>query len=257
MQRGEYAKAGDYLEKAAAIDTQNAALRTQLGVSRLAIGETQQAVADLERAAAIEPGQVADSLLVVTHLRSGAYDKALAAAQAWQKNQPKNPLAYNLEGGAYLGKKDVANARKSIEQALAVQPAFLLVVVFLACLVLVVLFLVAARKRFDDVLSKDKSNVSAMIDLANLSAMAGKEAEFVSWLEKATKADPSAIPPYRLLTRYYLQKQDGAKALATAKQARSSNLLVFVVFVLFVVLLVVFGFFVVVLVCFVCFVFLV
>ena len=224
MQRGEYAKAGDYLEKAAAIDTQNAALRTQLGVSRLAIGETQQAVADLERAAAIEPGQVADSLLVVTHLRSGAYDKALAAAQAWQKNQPKNPLAYNLEGGAYLGKKDVANARKSFEQALAVQPAFLPAAENLARLDLADKNMDAARKRFEDVLSKDKANVSAMIDLANLSAMAGKEAEYVSWLEKATKADPSAIPPYRLLTRYYLQKQDGAKALATAKQARSSNL---------------------------------
>src|SRR3569832_1397724 len=82
----------------------------------------------------------------------------------------------------------------------------------------------AARKRIEDVLSKDKANVSAMIDLANLSAMAGKEAEYVSWLEKATKADPSAIPPYRLLTRYYQQKQDGAKALATAKQARGSDL---------------------------------
>src|SRR3569832_2403383 len=111
MQRGEYAKAGDYLEKAAAIDTQNAALRTQLGVSRLAIGETQQAVADLERAAAIEPGQVADSLLVVPHLRSGAYDKALASAQSLQLNHPIIPLAGGGGGGAGRGGGGGAGAR--------------------------------------------------------------------------------------------------------------------------------------------------
>src|SRR3569832_331721 len=104
------------------------------------------------------------------------------------------------------------------------QLAFLLAAENLARLDLADKNMDAARKRLEDVLSKDKANVSAMIDLVFLLVLVGKEAEYVSWLEKATKADPSAIPPYRLLTRYYLQKQDGAKALATAKQARSSNL---------------------------------
>ena len=58
----------------------------------------------------------------MTHLRLKEYDKALAAAKVIEKEQPDNPLAYNLKGAAYLGKKDFAGARASFEKALSIQP---------------------------------------------------------------------------------------------------------------------------------------
>ncbi len=71
-------------------------------------------------------------LLVMTHVRMKEYDKALEAANALEKEQPKNPLIQNLKGGIYLGKNDFENARKSFQDALTIQPTYFPAIVNLA-----------------------------------------------------------------------------------------------------------------------------
>ena len=183
------------------------------------------AIDALESAIALDPaGQVkADAMLVVTHLRRKEYDKALATAQSWQKYQPNNPLSYNLEGMAYLGKKDTANARKSFEQALTVMPTYLPAAENLGKLDLIDKNPAPAKARFEKILGIDKSNVGAMLDLADLAMVAGKNQEYADWLEKAIKAKPALLTPYRLLTSYYLKNKDPKSALSIARRAQASN----------------------------------
>ncbi|MES2405955.1 MAG: XrtA/PEP-CTERM system TPR-repeat protein PrsT [Pseudomonadota bacterium] len=226
LRTNDFSKARQLLEKAAAIDPKNAAIRTGLGVSRLASGDTERALADLESAATLDTGagtHKADTLLILTLMRDKQYDRALQAIAALDKKQPDNPITYNLRGGAYLGKKDITNARKSFEEALAIKPDFFPAAANLAQLDLQSNNPAAARKRFETLLQHDAKNTQAMLALAQLSARAGQEKDYLSWLERAAKTAPDALQPHLLLTDYYLRKNDSSKALLLAREARTAH----------------------------------
>ncbi len=221
----QYAKANQMLEKAATIDPKSAAIRTGLGISRLASGDADRALADLESAASLDTSNAhqADTLLIVTLLRDKQFDKALLAIAQLDKKQPNNPLTYNFRGGAYVGKKDLVNARKSFEQALAIKPDFFPAAANLAQLDLQDKNPAAARKRFETLLQHDAKNSQAMLALAQFSAQAGQEKDYLNWLERAAKAAPDAVQPRLLQADYYLRKNDAAKALVLARDARITN----------------------------------
>ncbi|MGK2950754.1 MAG: XrtA/PEP-CTERM system TPR-repeat protein PrsT, partial [Thiobacillus sp.] len=58
---------------------------------------------------------------------------------------------------------------------------------------------------------------------ADLSQRDKDEKAYVSWLEKAIKAHPKALPPREGLTRHLLAKGEKAKALAIAREAVDAN----------------------------------
>ena len=224
----EYTKANQLLERAASLDPKNAAIRTRLGVSLLASGETERALADLESAAALGTGtgtdaRNADTLLILTLLREKQFDRALQAIAGLNKKQPNNPLTYNFQGGAYLGKNDLANARKSFEQALAIKPDFFPAAANLAQLDLHAKNPEAARKRFEAILAVDKNNVQAMLALADLAAAENQRKVQMSWLEKAAKADPKSIQAQQSLIRALLAKKENTLALDQAKKVANAN----------------------------------
>jgi len=221
LQTRDAAKARDYLQRATAIDPKNAALRTALGVSHMAGGDTARAMAELESAVAQDPGQnEADTFLILSHLRNKEYDKALVAIDTLEKKLPNNPAVFNFRGAAYLGKADLANARKAFEQVLTLDPTYVSAAMNLAQLDIRDRNPQAARRRFEAVLTKDKNSLEAMLALANL---ASDEKEGVSWLERSAKANPSALEPRRLLVKYYLKKNEPQKALAVARDAQTTN----------------------------------
>ncbi|GBL45331.1 TPR domain protein [Sulfuriferula multivorans] len=226
LHTNNFTKANQLLEKAASIDPKSASIRTGLGVSRLASGDTDRALADLESAATLDTGagaHKADTLLILTLMRDKKYDRALQAIADLDKKQPNSPITYNLRGGAYLGKKDLSNARKSFEQALAINPDFFPAAANLAQLDLQANNPAAARKRFETLLQHDANNAQAMLALAQLSARAGQEKDYLSWLERAAKTAPDALQPRLLLADYYLRKNDFSKALVLAREARTAN----------------------------------
>lgn len=220
----EPAKASAYLERAAAIDPKNAAIQTQLGLSHLSAGDSQLGVIELEKAASLGPNQYkADALLVMTHLNHKEYDKALAAINLLEKKHPNSAVTQSLRGRAYLGKNDPINARKSFEQALAIDPLFFTATASLAQLDLRDKKPEVARKRFEHVLSLDKNNLQAMMALAELAAINKQEHEYVSWLEKAANANPAAVPPRAALVRHHIAKKEPQKALAIANELVDAN----------------------------------
>jgi putative PEP-CTERM system TPR-repeat lipoprotein len=162
-------------------------------------------------------------MLIQNLIRDNQLDKALQAVESLQKKQPKNPLSFNLKGAVYLAKNDVANARKSFEQAFGLGPTSTAAAMNLAQLDLLEKKPEAARQRFETVLAKDKTNVQAMMGLAGVAAATAQESEYVTWLEKAAKAGPSFARPRVLLANYYLKKNDARKALAMAQDAQTAS----------------------------------
>jgi putative PEP-CTERM system TPR-repeat lipoprotein len=215
----ELTQATEYFTKSVAIDPKNAQAQTQLGLSLLASGEGQLAIAELGKAATLGSDQGSpDILLVMAFLDRKEYDQALAATDAMEKKLKKSALSRTMRGSAFLGKNDLANARASFEQALAIDPAFIPAATSLAQLDIHDNKPESARKRFESILEKDKNNLQAMMALAELAASNNREKEYVDWLEKAAKLNPKAVPPRVVLARHYLTLNEPQKAQAIASE---------------------------------------
>ena len=224
MQAGDYDKATQYLERAASIDPKSAGIRTGLALSRMAGGEASAAIADLEKAASMDSGQFrADILLAMSHINRREFDAALKALEGLEKKQPNNPLTYNFKGAAYAGNKDLVNAKKSFERALELNPTYFPATANLASLDLQEKNPEGAKNRFLAMLSKDKSNMQAMLALANL-AVANKQSDVaLDWIKKARLAHPKASQPSLALVRYYTQIGDAKQAVTAAQDAQNQS----------------------------------
>lgn len=216
-------KAAEYFEKAVAT-ADTSLIRSRLAISRLASGEIERGIADLEKASSLDAKQFqADKLLIVTLMRQQKFDKALAAIDVLEKKLPNSALVYTLRGGVYLVQENRPAARKAYEQALAIDPAFIDAAANLAQMDEQDKNLAAARGRFERVLAKDKTNVRAMLALADLAIKENKEADYLSWIQQAAKADPTAFEPNARLVAYYLGKKDNQRALALAGTVQAAN----------------------------------
>jgi putative PEP-CTERM system TPR-repeat lipoprotein len=220
----DYKTATTYFEKVATQSPDSPAAQARVGIGRLAVGNVESGLAELERAARTNPkASQTDTVLIMTYMQLHQFDKALTAIDALEKKQPNSPITHTWRGGAYLGKKDLANARASFERALKVDPAFMPAAKNLAQLDLQDGKFGDARKRFLDVLAHDKANVSAMLSLADVAQMERKDGEYVEWLEKAAKADSKALEPRTKLIAHYLTKGENQKALSLAHEFQTAN----------------------------------
>jgi putative PEP-CTERM system TPR-repeat lipoprotein len=224
MQAGDFAKATEYFAKASALSPKEAGLHSALGLSKLALGENDRAVAEMETAVGLDTKSPKSSvLLVLTHLRLKEYDEALAAAIVIEKEQPDDPLAYNLKGAAYLGKNDIAAARASFEKAASIQPINFPALVNLVRLDLQEKNPDAAKKRLEAFLDKDKKNIQVMTMLAGLDQSRGQNKEATDFLERASKENPDMLEPALLLAFHYLHIGEKQKALTLAQKLQGSN----------------------------------
>ena len=220
MQNGDAEKAGDYFAKAAALDPENKAKQTSVALSRLARGDTETAYRELEQIASVDTGVRADMALISSQLRQRQFDLALKSIDALAKKQPDSPLVDQLRGTATLGKGDLTGARKNFEQALSKNPTYFPAAASLANLDLSEKKPVEAKKRFEDVLAKDKDNMQAMLALAELQAKTGgKPEEVAALIGKAIAAHPTEATPRLALIGLYLGAKENKKAVAAAQDA--------------------------------------
>ncbi|QJD99873.1 PEP-CTERM system TPR-repeat protein PrsT [Massilia forsythiae] len=224
MQVRDFGKASAYLEKASTLAPKAAAVRTSLGLSKLAQGDQARGLSELELATALDPKSTQAAVaLVQTEMQLKHFDKALAAVQSLEKQQPDNPQVQNLKGGVYMIKGDPANARAAFEKAVALQPTFLPAVTNLARLDLQDKKPDAAKGRFEKVLEKDKNNADAMGALGELALVQKHTDEATSWFEKASNANPDAVAPALKLGAHYLRTNQPQKALTLARKFQTAN----------------------------------
>jgi putative PEP-CTERM system TPR-repeat lipoprotein len=224
MQVRDFSKASAYLEKAAALAPKAAALHTSLGLSKLGQGDQAKGLSELELATTLDPKSAQASMaLVQTEMGLKHYDKALAAAQALEQQQPDNPQVYNVKGAVYLVKGDMASARAAFEKAVALQPTFFPAVTNLARLDLQDKKPEAAKQRFEKMLEKDKNNYGAMAALGELALLQKHPEEATSWFEKGSNANPDAVVPAIRLGTHYLHTNQAPKALTLARKFLVEN----------------------------------
>lgn len=195
-------------------------IRTARAMGQLRQGGGEAAMAELQHLADIDTNIAPNMALISAHLRKGELDKALAAIDALQKKQPDKPLASNLRGRVLVLKNDQAGARAAFEQALKLDAKYYPAVASLAALDLVEKKPEEARKRFDAFLKDEPNNVAAITGLAGLLARTGApSAEVAEVLQRAVKANPSAVAPRLRLVEHHMSQRDLKAALAAAQDA--------------------------------------
>lgn len=223
LQSGDAKKAEEFFAKAIKQDPQNARRRTALAVTQMATGNPDTAFNDLEQIAISDKGTVADMALISAHLRRNEFDKALKAIDAMEKKQPGKPGAAILQGRTYLAKKDPANARKSFERALGMEPTFFPAVASLAGLDMAEKKPEEAKRRFEALLAKEPKNGQALLALAELAARSGAGKDEVGKLiNNAVAANPAEMAPRLLLINFHLNNKDAKQALAAAQDAQTA-----------------------------------
>jgi len=155
---------------------------------------------------------------VLNELRGRQFDQALKDAEKVIRADPRDPRGYNLQGAAYLGKKDDANARKSFEKALEMRPGDVPTLMNLARLDLQRKDSASARKRYQAILKKNLKYIPAMIGMSNAEAIVNNDKEAVAWLEKAKASDPGDVAPRLALANYQHLRGNDQAALAEATE---------------------------------------
>ncbi len=224
MRAGDFTRATEYFEKADTLVPDNAELHTAMAMSKLAQGDSKSAIADLEIAAKLDnQSGRAGVMLAMTHLQRKEYDKALETVANLKADQPSNPLFHNLEGGIYLGKQDLAKARVSFSQAVALQADYFPAIINLARLDLQENKPDAARTRLTAVLQKDKKHLQAMQALAGIALAQGDNDVATRWMEQASEASPDNLPAALQLGLHYLRVNQPKKSLALAKKLQIAD----------------------------------
>ena len=220
LQSGDPKKAEEFFAKASKLDPDNPARRTALALAHMAQGDIATATSELERLSSDDKGITADRALIASYLRRNELDKALAAIDVLQKKQPDNPATYNLRARVLLAKKDTAGARKNLEKALALNPAYIPAVATLAAMDMAENKPDDARKRFESVLATDPKNSAALLSLAKLTlATRGKPEDALALIDKAVSGNPGEAGPRLALIEFHLANRDAKKAAVAAQDA--------------------------------------
>jgi len=161
-----------------------------------------------------------DARGVVDSLRQNDLAAAQEGANKLIKSDPKNPVGYNMLGGVQAGRRDYAAARKSFEQALALDRDYSPASMNLAQLDMLQKDYATARRRYDAVLAKEPTNVSAMLGLSRIEFIGNNSQEGVRWLERAKTTDPAAWMPRLLLVRHRLAGGEVQAAITELTDAR-------------------------------------
>ncbi|MBX3603571.1 MAG: PEP-CTERM system TPR-repeat protein PrsT [Rubrivivax sp.] len=220
LQTGDVKRAQEAFAQALKQDPADAGRRTALALSRLAGGEAEAAFDQLQDIAKADSGISADLALVSAHLARREWDQALAAVDRVQAKQPGQPLAADLRARVHQARGNTAAARESFEQALRLAPTYFPAVVGLAGLDLAERRPDAARRRFDELLSRDPKNLQAMLARAEVAAAAGAgAAEVADLLGEAIKAHPGELRPRLMLVESWLRAGDRKQAESAAQTA--------------------------------------
>lgn len=228
---GKFEAASALFARAVASKPDTPALRTALGLSRMGQGQEAAALAEMDAAAKMEKGEtVARLALATSALQTKHYDKALSTIAELERESPNDPSLKLMRGGAFEGKKDLAQARASYQQALTQKADYFPAVAALARLELQAGQPDATVRRLTDYAASQPKQVAPLTLLSELARARGDGAQALQWARKAAALQPDEPATTAVLGRELLANQQPAEALtllrkATAAQPASEELL--------------------------------
>lgn len=217
MAQRHYLQATELLEKAAA-RTGSAEMNRTLAFSQLGLGRNELGQASLEKAIAANPADTrAGTALSMLYLRQGKTQKALQTAEAMLRHEPGNLTALNFLGSIKGATGDKAGARAAYTQVLGKAAAFRPSALNLARLDIHEKRFDDARRRLDGMLSTRHDDSDVLFEYGMLEQRAGRMAEAIRHLQKASEVQRRDVRPGLALIDLYLNQRQSDQALNAAK----------------------------------------
>ncbi|MES2956958.1 MAG: tetratricopeptide repeat protein, partial [Pseudomonadota bacterium] len=220
MQLGDLDKASAMFSQGAKANPKNTNNLTALARTKFLKGDPEGAVTDLQQIATADAGTVADLELIITQLRRRDFQGALKAVEGLERKQPGKSLAPHLRGLAYMGLKDVAQARASFEKSLSIEPTYFPAASSLATLDISDKKPQVAQQRYESILKIQPAHLRALLALADLRVRSGaSEKEVAEVLATAVRLNPTDPSARLSLVNYLLASKQIEPALVAAQQA--------------------------------------
>lgn len=122
LRSGQPTLAMDSFDKVLRMRPDSAPLQLRMGQLKLSLGDTAGAMPHLRKAAELDPKAVEPrTALAAAHMRSGNPAEARKVAVALQKDLPKSPAGFTLEGDIAMAERRFSDAAGSYRKALAVE----------------------------------------------------------------------------------------------------------------------------------------
>lgn len=208
------------LQRAIALDPKNAGLRTNLALTDMASGARQRAIAGLETAISLTPPDTrADEALIMMLLGAKQIERAEKVSAALEQRLPKAATTYMLRGAVQLVKKDLVNARASMELALKMDPGHLNAAEALADIDAMEKKPDSRRQRLEAIIKHDPHHFGALLALAKLELAQGRHSEGVSAIRRALAEHPQSINALLMLADAQFRQGQVAEAQISARQA--------------------------------------
>lgn len=219
LQLGDFKAADRLLARAIKLQPQDLAARTVLAKSKLARGDTS-AIGQLESIASADKGDTADLALIAAKVNRREMGAALKAVERLIAKQPKSAQAVNLRGQILARRGDLAAARASFEQALALEKNHFPTIAALTRVDLLENKAADARARLAALVKADPKHAQGLLALAVLDDRAMKpRAEVAALLTQAVTANPKDAGMRVALVDFHLRSREFGSALVAAQSA--------------------------------------
>lgn len=220
MTKGMYDEAMRELNKAIELDPKLINAHLKKGFFDIAKGKTGEAETELNAAVQISPELLSTRLLLYTYyMRLKDYDKALKTAREGITGKKSDAVLYNNMAVAVLAKNknNESEALQYLKKAKEVNPDYFAPHFNTAAYYSARGQYEKALDEYKSVLTRDPSNLGALIRTASTLELRGRNEEALTYYKKAkeTKRPEGPIA----LANYYVRKKDPAPALRVLDEA--------------------------------------
>ena len=199
----------------------------KLGQALYLSGDKIRSAQALQKALYLDPELPnAHIALIINHLQSKQFDKAIQETNSYILKYPESPKGYSLLSLAYLGMKDYPSARKHSRKALELSPGHLGASHNLAVMDIAEGNIDSAKQHYLDALKMYPGNVEITVRLAAIYTRQRQFGQAKQLFETAEARNPNHPAPKIFLANYYLNTGEPAKGLDIAislKGAGQSN----------------------------------
>ena len=199
---GNSSAALPYAQKAARLDTKQAAYRMQVGEDEIALGQTQPALADFQAASALDDHKVPLitarllSELGNAQIESGDSAAGLANIEKAKAVAPNSVFPYQVQYSYYVSKNQYAQAIAPLQQLIEISPNDPQWQNALGDLYLNMSNWAGAQAAYAKALSLSPQSGDAQLGIAKVAAAQGKTDQIQPAIDAAVKATPSKASYY-------------------------------------------------------------
>jgi len=195
LAEGRIKDANDVLAEAVQLRPEADSTRGRFALAQLRGRDSrEEGIHELEGLVGRNPDQAQyGAILVGAYLSVGKYDRAIALASAAIDRAPTSPQPLTLRAAAQMAKGDEAEARRDLDRALALDPAFVPAVLMLSDHHLRLGEFDPSRALLDQALLRSPTDSRVLLARARLETRDARPAAALPYLERAIAAAPEEM----------------------------------------------------------------